>query len=220
MIVKSPDGVYRSTWLEAFDWLRHRFGTRGHPQLDLPGLAFLKQVHSDLVLAVDGQRGCAGQGDAMLTQSPGAALGVKTADCLPILLADPEHRAVAAIHAGWRGTVKGIATKTVTEMQRVFGSRPEKMIAAIGPGIGACCFEVGPEVAREFRGLFPERKDLDRRVKIDLVEANRRQLVSTGILEGHIDAGAPCTACAPDEFHSFRRDRERAGRMVSVAGVL
>jgi purine-nucleoside/S-methyl-5'-thioadenosine phosphorylase / adenosine deaminase len=220
VIVKSPDGVYRSTWLDQFDWLRHGFGTRAHPPLDLPGLAFLKQVHSDIVLSVDGRRGCAGEGDAMLTQSPGAALGVKTADCLPILLADPEHRAVAAIHAGWRGTVKGIAAKTVAEMRRAFGSSPETLIAAIGPGIGACCFEVGPEVAREFRGLFPERMDLDRRVRIDLVEANRRQLVSAGVLEGHIDTGAPCTACAPDEFHSFRRDRERAGRMMSVAGVL
>jgi YfiH family protein len=220
VIAKAPDGLFRSTWLDQFDWLRHGFGTRAAPQLDLPGLAYPRQVHSDIALRVDGRRGCAGEGDAVFTRSAGALVGVKTADCLPILLVDPEQRAVAAVHAGWRGTVLNIAGKTVAAMQRHFGSRPETMLAAIGPGIAGCCFEVGPEVARKFQPLFPERRGLDTRARIDLAEANRRQLAAAGLLEGHIDAGAPCTLCTPGEFHSFRRDGDRAGRMMSVVGIL
>lgn len=204
--------------LEAFEWLEHGFGTRhGNPE-DL-NLTTAHQIHSSRVLVADGCRGCAGEGDALIARTPGTRVGIRTADCIPLLLADERLRAVAAVHAGWRGTVQGIAARTVEALVRTFGSRPEDLHAAIGPGIGSCCFEVGPEVAAEFRVLFPERDDLDRRTHVDLAEANRRQLAAAGILSSRIYCGAPCTVCAAGEFHSWRRDGERAGRMVSVVGI-
>jgi copper oxidase (laccase) domain-containing protein len=103
-------------------------------------------------------------------------------------------------------------------MNEQFGSRPQNLIAVIGPGIANCCFEVGMEVACEFRDLFPER-DLSTRTRIDLVEANRRQLRQTGIPEGQIVSAGHCTCCNPQVFHSFRRDREASGRMLSAVGI-
>jgi len=146
-------------------------------------------------------------------------LSVRTADCLPILMVDTRHRALAAVHAGWRGTVSGITTNTVQAMGTRFGTRPEDLRIAIGPGIGQCCFEVGSEVAVQFRKLFPERSDLDRRTHLDLIEANRRQLGQLGVTAAQIGTLNLCTACHPDDFHSFRRDREAAGRMVSGIGI-
>jgi YfiH family protein len=122
----------------------------------------LRQIHSDIVHRVDrgvDSAGEAPQGDALFTRERGVLLIVQTADCIPILLADPKHRAVAAIHAGWRGTLRRIAGKTVGRMQMEFGTRPEEVIAALGPGIGQCCYEVGEEVAKEFQAQFPNARD-------------------------------------------------------------
>ena len=109
-------------------------------------LATAKQIHSDRVLLVESP-GPQGEGDALISNLPGVGLAIRTADCLPILIADPRNRAVAAIHAGWRGVVSEIASKTIHAMCHRFDSRPEDLVVAIGPGIGPCCFEVGPEVA-------------------------------------------------------------------------
>src|ERR1700722_12969288 len=123
----------------------------------------LRQIHSDLVYPVSRddvpQGGAAPQGDALITREPGVLLAVQTADCIPILLADTKHRAVAAIHSGWRGTAQRIAEKTLGRMQMEFGTRPQDVIAALGAGIGGCCYEVGHEVVKEFTAKFPNARE-------------------------------------------------------------
>jgi len=206
--------VYRAAPLSQFDWLEHGFGNRFFPPPE--SVALLKQIHSDIVLHADLPR-CSPEGDALL--SAGRPVGVKTADCLPILLVDERHRAVAAVHAGWRGSVSRILEKAVQSMSERWGTRPEDLHAALGPAIGACCYEVGPEVATQFAALFPERRDLDQRTRIDLEDANRRQLLALGVSPGKIYSAGLCTFCDPAQFHSFRRDREAAGRMISFIGI-
>lgn len=215
---KNAQQLYQAAPLLELDWLEHAFGTR-HAGPDQAGLVTVQQVHSARVAAADGRHGRIAEADALIARLPGARVGVRTADCLPILLADERLRAVAAVHAGWRGTLGGIARRAVEALAEAFGSRPEDLHAAIGPGIGRCCFEVGPEVAEQFAPLFPERKDLSRRTRLDLAEANRRQLAAAGVLPGRIYCGAPCTVCMVEDFHSWRRDRDKAGRMISAAGI-
>jgi polyphenol oxidase len=122
----------------------------------------LRQIHSDIPHRIDAASMHAGetpQGDALFTRELGILLAVQTADCVPILLADAKRRTVAAIHAGWRGTLRRIAAKTLGRMQMEFGTRPEDVIAALGPGIGRCCYEVGSDVAREFHAQFPSARE-------------------------------------------------------------
>jgi len=122
----------------------------------------LRQLHSDIVHRVDSSSLRAGgqlQGDALFTRERGVLLCVQTADCVPVLLADTKNRAIAAIHAGWRGTLRRIAAKTLGRMQMEFGTRPQDVIAALGPCIGRCCYEVGSEVAREFHAQFPQARE-------------------------------------------------------------
>ncbi|MBZ5502057.1 MAG: peptidoglycan editing factor PgeF [Acidobacteriia bacterium] len=121
----------------------------------------LRQIHSDIVHRVDSPDTAAGDppgGDALFTRAPGCLLVIQTADCVPILLADTKQRAIAAIHAGWRGTVRRIAAKTLGRMQMEFGTRPQDVVAALGPSIGRCCYEVGEDVAREFHAQFPQAR--------------------------------------------------------------
>jgi YfiH family protein len=206
--------------LEQIPWLQHGFGTRLSADWpDLSDIASLRQIHSDKVLIVD-RGGVFGEGDAMISNQPGITLTIRTADCLPILMADVRNRAVAAVHAGWRGTVLEILPKTVQAMADCFGTGLDDLVVAIGPGIGHCCFEVGPEVAIQFAPLFPERRDLDGRTKLDLVETNRRLLGRNGGRVGQLDASDLCSCCRADLFHSYRRDRESAGRMVSAIRLL
>jgi polyphenol oxidase len=123
----------------------------------------LRQIHSDIIHVVgaadipQGQQ--APKGDALITREAGVLLVVETADCIPILLADTKHRAVAAIHSGWRGTAQRIAEKALGRMQMEFGTRPQEVIAALGPGIGGCCYEVGHEVVKEFAAKFQNARD-------------------------------------------------------------
>lgn len=218
------DNVYRAESLQQFPWLEHGFGTRlsnGWPEASR--LVTPKQVHSDRVLLVPGDAEAGtnarlGQGDALVSEHPHLMPGVRTADCLPILLVDAIGRRVGAIHAGWRGTVSKISAKAVAAMMGQFGSRPEDIWAAIGPGIGYCCFEVGPEVAVQFRPWFPEKVDFDHHTHIDLAEGNRRELEAAGVPANQIEVSGLCTVCRAEEFHSFRRDREKAGRMLSAIG--
>ena len=124
-------------------------------------VAALRQIHSDIphrVAASNAQADETPQGDALFTRDPGILLVVQTADCIPILLADSKMRAVAAIHSGWRGTLRRIAAKTLGRMQMEFGTRPKDVVAALGPGIGQCCYEVGPEVAKEFQAQFSDAR--------------------------------------------------------------
>ncbi len=123
----------------------------------------LRQIHSDIVYVVGSseipQGKDAPQGDALVTRQPGVLLAVQTADCMPILLVDTKNRAIAAIHSGWRGTAQRIAAKALGRMQMEFGTRPHDVIAAIGPGIGPCCYEVGHEVIKEFAAKFPDARE-------------------------------------------------------------
>ena len=199
-----------SSLLSQLDWLDHGFGTRTAP-LSQDGMATLKQIHSACVLRAD-EPGLAGEGDALVTNRTGLALSVRTADCYPILLVDTESRVIAAIHAGWRGTAAAILQETLRQMH----AAPEHVLAAIGPGIGGCCYEVGAEVAQLFGPPHAGR--------IDLAEANRRQLIHAGVAERNIDVvhndgTRHCTYCDAEQFHSFRRDKDRAGRMISFIAV-
>ncbi len=205
--------VYRSPVLSNFSWLEHGFGTRLSE--DWPGervLTTVQQIHSNRVLIAEGQSGQVGIGDALLTDQPGIFLSIRTADCLPILIADPENRAVAAVHAGWRGTVAQICSNTVHEMERNFGSKRHHLLAVIGAGIAICCFEVGLEVARQFPGF-------EGRTRIDLEDVNYRQLIQAGLLPERIIKSGICTSCKGEMFYSYRRDGEAAGRSVAAIGI-
>jgi polyphenol oxidase len=207
-----PEGIYRVSELDAIPWLIHGFGTR---HADIPAkfaqLATLKQVHATDCISAGGRAGVLGEGDALLENTPGAVVAVKTADCIPLLFVDEANRAVAAVHAGWRGTAAQIARRAVEAMREHFGTEPANLHVALGPGIGACCFEVGPEVAAQF--------GRSGRVHIDLEAENTRQLAESGVTQWRIYPSNLCTMCGVADFHSFRRDRERAGRMHSFAGL-
>ena len=213
MFYLDSNQTYRVSELDEFDWLLHGFGTRN---ADIPArferLATLQQVHSAECVAGAGRGGVLGTGDALLENTPGAVVAVKTADCIPLLLVDPGHRAVAAVHAGWRGTVAGIARSAVAALGAQFGSRTGDLRAAIGPAIGKCCYEVGAEVAARF--------GVDGRAHIDLAETVRRQLEAAGVGGQRIYISGLCTQCRAGEFHSFRRDGAAAGRLYSFVGIL
>ena len=209
------------------------------------------QIHSDLIRAVDETPAHSPRlrGDGMITAGAGLLLAVLAADCLPVLVVDIRQRVVAALHCGWRGTVRRIAQKGVGRMRQVFGSRPEDLRAAIGPGIRSCCYRVGEEVAAEVQSQFlyaasllliekPHKKFVDKKyalmrserwraspssngplIRLDLVEANVRQLEEAGVDRSHIYAAAPCTSCNPDLFFSHRRDAGHTGRMMGVIGI-
>lgn len=205
--------------LDQFPWLEHGFGTRR--SADWPpsqSLATLRQIHSKKIVLAE-QPGELGQGDALISNTPGITLTIRTADCLPILIADPANRAIAAVHAGWRGTAQQILPETIRAMSDRFGSRIEDLVIAIGPGIGKCCYEVGPEVVEQFGELFPEWRGLRGPQKIDLIEAAVRQLRRNGGNAGQIDPSGLCTRCLGDWFHSYRRDGAAAGRMYSGISI-
>jgi len=186
--------------------------------------------------------------DGLITDEPGLLLGIQTADCIPVLVADRKRRVVAAFHAGWRGTVKRIVETGVGRMRLEFGCRPEDMVAAIGPGIGACCYSVGEEVLSSFESQFIYARELFHEVEsadvvrnkypmlfltqrapghspmgpslhLDLVEANRRQLMDAGLKPGSIQSVGGCTNCQTDMFFSHRASQGHAGRMMSVIGM-
>jgi YfiH family protein len=209
---KDSGFIYRVSELESLPWLIHGFGTR---RTDIPAqfgqLATLKQIHSASCVPAEGRCGILGEGDALLENTPGAVIAVKTADCIPILLADERRRAVAAVHAGWRGTAANIAVGAIQAMRERFGTEPEDLHAAIGPGIGRCCYEVGPEVSAQFGEQG--------RVRLDLPAINRAQLIEAGVTAERIYASNLCTMCHVEEFESFRRDGAAAGRLYSFVGI-
>jgi hypothetical protein len=189
------------------------------------------------------------QGDALLTSQPALLLAVQTADCVPILLADTARRAVAAVHAGWRGTLRRVVAKTVGRMRLEFGTRPADIVAAMGPAIGRCCYEVGPEVAQAFLAQFrtaaewfdgpfdrlavgeeapflpwlsmvpPGHQAPPERVRLDLRGANRWQLIDSGVRPRNIAVSTLCTACRADLFFSYRREGPQTGRHIAVIGI-
>jgi polyphenol oxidase len=211
-------------------------------------LITLQQIHSDLIHRTEAVPERPLAGDGLITNTPGLLLAILTADCLPVILVDKKNRAVGVFHAGWRGTVKRIVEKGVGEMQRYFGSDPRNMVAAIGPGVQSCCYQVGEEVRQKFEAQFAYAAELFREVKesdpvrekypmlfltarapghselpvnlfLDLVEANRRQLIDAGVPAKNIDASSPCTACNTDLLFSHRAEKGVTGRLMAVVGV-
>ena len=194
-----------SPTLSALPWATHGFGTR-HPTPYPNRVSTLKQIHSNLVLLAD-HPGLLGEGDALITGEPGLAISIRTADCYPILLADTRNRVVAAVHAGWRGTASQVVMKTLDKMKSKFGTDPQDITAAIGPGIGVCCYEVGDDVSRQFGFAV--------RTHLDLASENRKQLETAGVPAQNIEALDVCTFCDAERFFSYRREKEKAGRMTS-----
>lgn len=207
------DGIYRCEAWEEFPWQRHGFGTRqGSPQADVT----LRQIHSNHVLNARGLRDREREGDALVTNDMGRSIGVRTADCVPILLLDRRLRVVGAIHAGWRGTAAGIVRCAIETMKADFGSAPGDLHAAIGPCIRGCCYEVGREVAQQLAPYFPEWEPVTGSRTVDLSEANRRQMEEAGLNRHYIFDCRLCTACQSQEFFSYRREPQNPGRMLAA----
>lgn len=198
----------------------HGFGSAAAGDWVAPGpCATLRQIHSDVVFAATGETGQLGQGDALVTAHRGIWLAVRTADCVPVILADPVRRVVGIAHAGWRGTVAGVVERTVERMCVEFATSVSDLLVALGPSIGPCCFEVGPEVGTRFQKWFPEKDDLGDRTLLDLETALARQLASLGADPGKVELARACTKCGTGEFESFRRDGNNSGRMISAVMI-
>ncbi len=222
---------------------RRRFqSAAGAPDLSLIAL---KQIHSAVIHLFDSAPSDPCRGDASITNRPNLLLTVQTADCVPILLVDPKKRAIAAIHAGWRGTLVRIAAKTIGAMQMHFGTNPRDLLAAIGPSIGPCCYEVGTEVATQFLSQFPDaptyfdefrtgdepnpiqwlnmmppgHQPPPKGVLLDLRKANRSQLLVAGLRPQNIHTINLCTACRHDLLFSYRKQGPASGRLMSVIAL-
>lgn len=224
-------GVLRCAAWQGYGWLAHGFSTRCTGDfLDWPadsdiaesfgespcGTAMLRQVHSRDYVRADRPWGAdRPAADAVVTDRTGVLVGVRTADCLPVLLVDPRTRSVAAVHAGWRGTAAGVLPNAVNALVAEYGARPTEIEAAIGPGIGVCCFEVGEEVAAEFSERFVDRHEP--RPHVDLVSMLEEQLAGCGV--SRFETIRECTSCRLDRYFSHRAERGRTGRMLSMIGV-
>jgi YfiH family protein len=208
-------------------------------------LVVLKQFHSDVVHVFDTTPADPCRGDASVTNQPALLLGVQTADCVPILLVDPKKRAVAAVHAGWRGTLQRIVTKAIGKMQMEFATKPADLLAALGPAIGGCCYEVGTEVSSAYLAQFrnaaewfdelrtgdepnplqwlsmmpPGHQPPPKSVHLDLRKANRAQLLAAGLFAKNIFVSDLCTACRRDLLFSYRKEGPATGRLMSVIGI-
>jgi polyphenol oxidase len=208
-------------------------------------LVSLLQFHSDAILHFESAPKEPARGDASLTKSAGLLLAVQTADCVPILLVDPKNRAVAAVHAGWRGTLARIAEKTIGQMHMEFGSKASDLLIAIGPAIGGCCYEVGTEVAAAFSAQFagaaeffdelrtgdepnplqwlnmmpPGHQPPAKKVLLDLRKANSAQLEAAGVPARNIFVSDLCTGCRRDLLFSYRKEGAESGRMMAVVGI-
>jgi len=233
----------------------------GGEVIETKELVTIRQFHGNMVRDIKNGKGLKTadnkavlRADGMMTALPGLLLGIQTADCVPVLLVDSKGHVVAALHAGWRGTLARIVEHSVGTLRLNYGSRTVDLRAAIGPCIGACCFAVGEEVRHDFEsqfayapGLFSEVYDSDPvrekypllfltarapghsnigpQLHLDLVEANRRQLVDAGVPEGNISVVGECTACTrlrkgTRKYFSHRAEHGFTGRMLSVVGMV
>ncbi len=205
----------------------------------------LLQFHSDAILRFASAPTEPARADASVTKNAGLLLAVQTADCVPILLVDAKNRAAATVHAGWRGTLARIVEKAIGRMHMEFGTRSESLLAAIGPAIGECCYEVGTEVAAAFSGQFanaaeffdelrtgdepnplqwlnmmpPGHQPPPKKVLLDLRKANRSQLLAAGVPAGNIFVSDLCTGCRRDLLFSYRKEGSQSGRMMAVIGI-
>jgi len=181
------------------------------------------QVHGTRVATVRRGTGSLHEGtDALVTDRPGLLLMLRFADCVPVMLYDPVHKAVGLIHSGRLGTLECIVARTVDRMGQEYGSRPADLIAGIGPSIGPCCYQVGPEVGVEVKARLPDAgrvliTQTDGSLHLDLWEAIRQQLVSAGVDD--IEGSGLCTACHVDEFFSHRAEQGHTGRFAALIGL-
>jgi polyphenol oxidase len=201
-------------------------GAEALPLLEAHGLgaepaAFLKQRHgAEVIRATAG--GCAGNADILVTATPGLPVAVFSADCVPIVIYDPDGRRLAVVHAGWRGTAKSAARAAVLALVEAGGS-PESFVAAVGPSIGPCCYEVDKPVIAQLDAAFPGRWGAwvrstgEGKWRLDLWAANEEQLREAGIRGDRVDNPRLCTGCRTDLFYSYRRGQN--GRLVSIAAV-
>lgn len=206
-------------------------GDRSWPALIALGfeprsIRYARQVHGDVCLDADmlGAGGLVDTGDALFTRERARPLAVFTADCVPLIVADPEGSALGVAHAGWRGTVRGVAGRLVAALVAQAGARVDRLRAAIGPSIGPCCYEVDAPVIERLDAGFPERwrkwvtATRPGKWMLDLWRANVDQLAMDGIDPARVDALGLCTSCRPDLFFSYRRGRGE-GRLVAVAAL-
>ncbi len=204
--------------LRLVEWVS---GSRATP------LVVLRQIHSGTSVALRSEEPLwkePPQADGILSDRPGVLLAVQTADCIPVLVADPERRVVATFHAGWRGTVQRIVEEGIARMQAEYGCAPEQLVAAIGPGIGGCCYAVGEELRTRFTAQFLYadvlfRSSAEGELFLELREANRRQLLDAGVRADQIEVAGGCTQCDAQRFFSYRGQMCRTGRMMSVIGI-
>jgi YfiH family protein len=176
-------------------------------------LAVPVQSHSEKVCIVTAA-GEYSECDALITKRTGIALSVMVADCVPILIFDPIEKAIGIVHAGWRGTANAIVQRTIEKMQKEFNTDTKNILASIGPSAGVCCYEVGPEVAVKFENKIVHSKA--QKIFVDLKKENAVQLEEKGVIPDHIEMSKHCTICEKELFHSFRRERKSAGRMMAV----
>lgn len=197
----------------------------GFFQIPVENFLVLNQVHGDgiLVIKPQGDYFTSRESlnyDAIVTDRPNLAICIKTADCVPVFIADRVQKVIAAVHAGWRGSALGITAKTARLMQNLYGSRPENLLASIGPSIGPCCYEVDEPAAAAFRhrknaGYFLSPGRRPDRWMLDLSEVNRRQLLDCGLFEDHIERTGLCTSCRQDTFFSHRASGGVTGRQIN-----
>ena len=178
--------------------------------------AFAEQCHSSVVRIID-EPGIHSKCDGLITQARGIGLAVSIADCVPVLLYDPITETIAAIHAGWRGSLEKIVSVACEILQVDIGSQLEDVKAYIGPSAGPCCYEVSRDVLEQFRGNV--RAVSDGEMRLDLKKENRLQLEEAGVHIESIEMEEKCTICSPDIFHSYRRDKEQSGRMLAYISL-
>jgi polyphenol oxidase len=193
-------------------------------QMDASSLITMHQVHSNRVHAIEelADQGNQLEGDALITRVENAALAIKTADCLPVLMVDPVHKAIGAVHCGWRGTLSRILPNTIQEMQQAFDSAPAELLLAVGPGIRACCFEVGAEIVQLFEESYPDSQiarptpERPEKYQLDLFKILKIQMDASGILHQNCHDLGICTCCNTQDFFSYRAEGSASGRMMAV----
>lgn len=241
--MKKRMSVLKTNNLARFPGLIHGFTTRepggrlalgaDYPriakELGVPeeAIVTLKQVHSDRVFVLENNRSYATYrtytGDALVTGEKGTIIAVRTADCVPILLYDPDHRVIAAVHAGWRGVIAGVIENTIAVMKGKFKTAPSNLVVAMGAALCPGCFEIGPEVADAFRKKYGSRLAISSgkgdKSYLDLRKACEITLNDPGVRSEKIEVLSHCTACEPDLFYSYRRG-DKDGRMFGFIGLI
>lgn len=200
------------------------FSLKGFDLTELKSPYFLAlQKHTDIVYVLERPSNSEIIADAVVTNLIGIYIGVQTADCVPILLFDPIKKVVSAVHAGWRGTAKGILPKTISVMKEVFGCNSSDIIVSMGPAIKACCYEVGMEVVDALSKLLRDSQDFvrikDGKTFVDLHKANTLQALNAGILPANIRVSNYCTYCRADILHSYRYCKSHAGRQYCMISL-